>query len=137
MFILAQHVNERQRALRGLGMFFRPSERVRYLRGLGQVQELPSSTWNWPSTADIVAEEALLPAAYGGTEDVGVPAGYAVTSTGAVAAVKPTATQQQGAPMFSQQWMEAEMIPGVKNKYLVLGTAGVFFVTALKKKKKR
>jgi len=41
------------------------------------------------------------------------------------------------APFLSAQWMNAAMIPGVKNSFLVFGVAGVFLISALKKKKKR
>jgi hypothetical protein len=123
----AQHVDERQR---GLGAF-RPNERVRYLRGLGQGSGVFADILTTPTTP-IVWDDDLAPMPEG-TEAPIIPA---VVSPEVMAAAQGTATQSGGAPIFSAAWMESEMIPGVKNKYLVMGTAGVFFITALRKKKR-
>lgn len=142
MVVMAQHVNERQRVLRGLGMIFRPSERVRYLRGLADEQPL-LETWSPPLTVETPIDPASI--------SLKVGQGQPLTSNEQAVwnAISPTAqniftqadiamVQAQGVtPPFSlTQWMKSQTISGVPNSYLVLGVAGIFFVSALKKKKR-
>ena len=122
----AQHVNERQRNLRGLGAF-RVNERVRYLRGLGQDDAPTVEQLMEVGVPREQAENMLINYWVPGSD---LPIGWEPTTE------TPTGTQSKGAPVFSKQWMQSQMIPGVQNSYLVLAVAGVFFVSALKKKKR-
>jgi hypothetical protein len=164
MFAFAEHVNERTRGLRGLGAF-RVNERARYLRGMGQDEfgapspgvQLFSTITPASGASDVGTSIVSLPSGDyalqpGDTTELSQSGGQLIVfqapGSSAAASKTPTyvtpsgqvqapATSSVTAPLLSQQWMAASMIPGVKNSFLVLGVAGVFLISALKKKKKR